>query len=90
MLLIRLAAALSRTAVPMYICICHGVTDRAIRAAVAQGSRSLEDVSMATGCGTCCGQCRDAATAVIEGCAGREAARTARSCCAMVECACAG
>jgi len=73
----------------MYICICYGVTDRAIRAAVADGSTSLEDVSMATGCGTCCGQCRDAASAVIEGCARGDAARTAKPCCAMVACACA-
>ena len=73
----------------MYICICYGVTDRAIRAAVAQGSSSLEDVSMATGCGTCCGQCRDAAAEVIAGCARREPARTGKACCAMVECACA-
>jgi bacterioferritin-associated ferredoxin len=74
----------------MYICICYGVTDRAIRAAVAQGSGSLEDVSMATGCGTCCGQCRAAAAEVIAGCASRrEPDRTGKGCCAMVECACA-
>jgi bacterioferritin-associated ferredoxin len=52
----------------MYICICHGVTDREIRAAVARGSHSLEDVTMALGVGTCCGQCRAAAAEIISAC----------------------
>ena len=41
----------------MYVCICKGVTDRAIREQVAAGARSLADISRATGCSTQCGKC---------------------------------
>ena len=41
----------------MYVCICKGVTDNAIREQVAAGARSLADVSRATGCSTQCGKC---------------------------------
>ena len=41
----------------MYICICHAVTDTAIRTAVESGADSFSDLSFATGCGTQCGSC---------------------------------
>ncbi|MCK9487806.1 MAG: (2Fe-2S)-binding protein [Xanthomonadales bacterium] len=41
----------------MYVCICSGVTDRAVRQAAAEGVRCLADLSMRTGCGACCGSC---------------------------------
>ncbi len=41
----------------MYVCICKGVTDKAIREQVAAGARSLAEVSRATGCSTQCGKC---------------------------------
>ncbi len=41
----------------MYVCICTGVTDRAVRQAAAEGVRCLAELSMRTGCGTCCGSC---------------------------------
>ncbi|MDC6458829.1 (2Fe-2S)-binding protein [Luminiphilus sp.] len=41
----------------MYVCICKGVTDRAIREQVAAGARSLAEVSRVTGCSTQCGKC---------------------------------
>jgi bacterioferritin-associated ferredoxin len=51
----------------MYVCICHGVTDRAIREAAAAGARELGDLAMMTGCGTGCGSCTDlAATLLVE------------------------
>jgi len=49
----------------MYICICNAVTDRQIRAAVAAGAASLDEVSMELGVATCCGCCREAAQQVI-------------------------
>ena len=41
----------------MYICICHAVTDTAIRAAIDNGATSLSDLGFRTGCGTQCGSC---------------------------------
>ena len=49
----------------MYICICNAVTDRQIRAVVAAGASSLDEVTMELGVGACCGCCRDAAEKVI-------------------------
>jgi bacterioferritin-associated ferredoxin len=56
----------------MYICICNAVTDRQIRAAVAAGAASLDDVTMQLGVGAGCGCCRDAAQELIRdaGCSG--------------------
>jgi bacterioferritin-associated ferredoxin len=52
----------------MYICICHGVTDRQIHAAVSEGAATLEDVSFALGVGSGCGCCRESAQQEIERC----------------------
>jgi bacterioferritin-associated ferredoxin len=49
----------------MYVCICHGVTDRAIREAAAAGARELGDLAMMTGCGTGCGSCTDLAASLL-------------------------
>lgn len=43
----------------MYVCICNAVSDRQIRAAVAGGARTLDDLSMTLGVGAGCGCCRD-------------------------------
>ncbi len=50
----------------MYVCICHAVTDREIRAAVARGATRLEDLTVALGVGAGCGCCRATASALIE------------------------
>ena len=49
----------------MYVCVCHGVTDRQICRAVDQGARSLGEVQMQLPVGACCGRCVDAAQSVI-------------------------
>ncbi|GGP27562.1 (2Fe-2S)-binding protein [Silvimonas amylolytica] len=41
----------------MYVCICNAVTEKDIHKAVEQGMRTFTQVQMATGAGTCCGQC---------------------------------
>jgi len=41
----------------MYVCICNGVTDRAIQQAIADGCRNLDDLTRYTGCGNTCGCC---------------------------------
>jgi bacterioferritin-associated ferredoxin len=42
----------------MYVCICHGVTDRAIREARARGVATIDELGAETGCGSACGACR--------------------------------
>jgi bacterioferritin-associated ferredoxin len=64
----------------MYICICHAVTDHAIRAAAQAGAASVNDLSFQLGVGTNCGCCRDAAQAVIDEC--RDCPRGERGQCA--------
>jgi bacterioferritin-associated ferredoxin len=49
----------------MYICICNAITDREIRAAVADGATTLSDVSMRLGVGSGCGCCRETAQQLI-------------------------
>jgi bacterioferritin-associated ferredoxin len=41
----------------MYVCLCHGVTDSAIREAVHDGVQTFRELSFKTGCGTRCGRC---------------------------------
>lgn len=47
----------------MYVCLCHGVTERHIRAAAAEGVPSFEALQEKTGLSSCCGACRDHAEA---------------------------
>jgi bacterioferritin-associated ferredoxin len=66
----------------MYVCLCHGVTDREIRAAVDLGVDSLDAIGRHLGVGTRCGCCRDTAAQLISDCrrcpaAGRCAERVA-------------
>jgi bacterioferritin-associated ferredoxin len=49
----------------MYVCVCHGITDRQLRSAVDQGARSLGEVQMQLPVGACCGRCVDSALDVI-------------------------
>lgn len=49
----------------MYVCICNGVTDSAIRDAAARGVGSLEELTMRTGCGSGCGSCIDIAQEIL-------------------------
>lgn len=49
----------------MYVCLCHGITERALRDAVKSGARSLSDLQALTGCATGCGTCGDTAMDVV-------------------------
>jgi bacterioferritin-associated ferredoxin len=41
----------------MYICICHGVTDTQIEAAIDNGSTSMKQLSNELKVGSQCGKC---------------------------------
>ena len=41
----------------MYVCLCKGITDTQIRAAVEEGASSLRDVRNALGVASQCGKC---------------------------------
>jgi bacterioferritin-associated ferredoxin len=49
----------------MYVCICHGVTDRAIRQAAEDGVRELHELTMRTGAGSNCGSCLPLAAEIL-------------------------
>tara|TARA_B100000686_G_scaffold348111_1_gene438380 strand:- start:760 stop:939 length:180 start_codon:yes stop_codon:yes gene_type:complete len=50
----------------MYICICKGVTDSAIREAVCQGAGRMKDLKECLGVSTQCGICATHAQKVLE------------------------
>ena len=41
----------------MYVCLCHGVTDKQIRQAADEGVREVHALTMRTGLGSGCGSC---------------------------------
>ncbi|MBN8726958.1 MAG: (2Fe-2S)-binding protein [Xanthomonadales bacterium] len=54
----------------MYVCICNAVTDRAIRQA-AESGHSFVELSRATGCSDCCGNCEELAREIFDTAAAR-------------------
>jgi bacterioferritin-associated ferredoxin len=52
----------------MYVCVCHGITERQIVRAVQQGARTLGEVQMQLPVAGCCGRCEDCARDVIRDC----------------------
>jgi bacterioferritin-associated ferredoxin len=41
----------------MYVCLCRGVTDNQIRAAVSEGASSVQDLRRCLGVASQCGKC---------------------------------
>jgi len=56
----------------MYICLCHGITDRQIRRTLEQGASSLAEVQQRLPVGSCCGCCVPSACELIREHAARE------------------
>ena len=50
----------------MYVCVCHGVTDRAIRQVAQAGACSLAELAQTLRVATCCGKCADLAQTLLE------------------------
>ncbi len=49
----------------MYICLCHGITDRQIRDAVSGGCCSFREVRTSLKVGTQCGKCACTAKGLV-------------------------
>ena len=49
----------------MYVCICNGITDKQIRAAVARGVGSLEELQEELGVASQCGSCAEHALTML-------------------------
>ncbi|MCB1874561.1 MAG: bacterioferritin-associated ferredoxin [Chromatiales bacterium] len=49
----------------MYVCVCNGITDRQIRAAVDNGAHCLDELRDSLGVASCCGRCADCARRLI-------------------------
>lgn len=45
----------------MIVCVCNRVSDRDIRRHAEDGCGSFDELQMATGVATCCGQCESCA-----------------------------
>jgi len=50
----------------MYVCLCHGITDRHVREAAEAGVSSLGELAALTGCGTGCGSCGEVAQNLLD------------------------
>lgn len=50
----------------MYVCICNGITDKQIRAAVSRGVNSLQELRDELGVASQCGGCSEFAVSLIE------------------------
>lgn len=49
----------------MYVCLCHGVTDREIREAAENGVSSMRQLGNELGVGTQCGRCASTAREIL-------------------------
>ena len=50
----------------MYVCICHAVTDREIRACIEDGATSLRELRAELKVGTQCGKCACQVRAILK------------------------
>lgn len=52
----------------MYVCLCHGITDKHIKQAVTEdGVGNMRELKAALGVGSQCGKCIQMAQSVIDG-----------------------
>jgi bacterioferritin-associated ferredoxin len=50
----------------MYICICNAITEREVKACVARGASSIDELTFELGVGSGCGRCRECATQLLQ------------------------
>ena len=49
----------------MIVCICHNISDNAIRQALEQGAGSMQEIRAQLGVGSCCGKCNSFAKTLV-------------------------
>jgi bacterioferritin-associated ferredoxin len=52
----------------MIVCVCKSVSDRRVRAAIAEGADSFEELQFELGVATCCGKCEASVRDVMAQC----------------------
>ena len=55
----------------MIVCLCHGVSDRAIRDLIGKGARHLEEVTACSRAGAGCGACVESISTMIRDAGGQ-------------------
>jgi bacterioferritin-associated ferredoxin len=50
----------------MYVCICHGLSEKRLQQAIQEGARSFEQLQSCTGVATCCGACEPCAREMLD------------------------
>ena len=49
----------------MIVCVCHNVSDKAIRRALDGGAKSMADIQQQLNVGRCCGKCNEFAKTLV-------------------------
>lgn len=49
----------------MYVCLCKGITERQLRAAIAEGNTEFKQLKRELGVGSQCGKCVPVAMAIL-------------------------
>jgi bacterioferritin-associated ferredoxin len=52
----------------MIVCVCKSVSDRKIRAAVAEGADTFDELQFELGVATCCGKCEPSVRDIMAEC----------------------
>lgn len=52
----------------MIVCVCKSVSDRKIRAAIAEGSDTFDELQFELGVASCCGKCEQSVREVMAQC----------------------
>ena len=63
----------------MFVCSCQAVTDRTIKAAIASGARTIDDIATRCGAGARCGGCWPALAELLDDVADPVDARAGRT-----------
>jgi bacterioferritin-associated ferredoxin len=50
----------------MYVCVCHGISEKRLDQAIRDGARSFEQLQSCTGVATCCGACEPCARQMLD------------------------
>lgn len=52
----------------MIVCVCKSVSDRKIRASIAEGADTFDELQFELGVATCCGKCEESVREVMAQC----------------------